>query len=137
MNDSVANHTGRYLIVFQPTEEIVEGAKAMIAKGLLDKHRPDALIGLHIVSFMESGTVISRPGLMWAGSDAFDVSFSGAGGHGGMMGRRGNVLAAPVFFVERLHTVVEGVEYGGVPCPRTVLTIRRDGAGNVVPPRVI
>src|SRR6267378_4606628 len=131
--DRVADLSGRYVFVFQPAEEIVEGAKAMIAKGLLDKHHPDAVIGLHIVSFPESGTVISKPGLMWSGSDAFDVSFSGPGGHGGMMGRRGNVLAAQAFFIERLHTVVEGLEQEGVQCHTTVGNITSDGAWNIVP----
>jgi amidohydrolase len=124
---------GRYLFVFQPAEEIVSGAKAMIARGLLDDHQPDSVIGLHIVSFMESGTVISRPGLMWAGSDAFEVSFAGPGGHGGMMGRLGNVLAAQAFFIERLHTVVDGLEEEGVQCHTTVGSISSDGAWNIVP----
>jgi amidohydrolase len=131
--DRVSDLRGRYLFVFQPAEEIVSGAKAMIARGLLDDHQPDAVIGLHIVSFMESGTVISRPGLMWAGSDAFEVSFAGPGGHGGMMGRRGNVLAAQAFFIERLHTVVEGLEEEGVQCHTTVGNISSDGAWNIVP----
>src|SRR5437870_3771654 len=135
--DRIWDVGGKYLFVFQPAEEIVEGAKAMIARGLLDDHRPDAVIGLHIVSFMESGTVISRPGLMWSGSDAFDVSFSGPGGHGGMMGRRGNVLAAQAFFVERLHTVVEGLEHEGVQCHTTVGNIASDGAWNIVPRGVL
>jgi amidohydrolase len=125
--------TGRYLFVFQPAEEIVSGAKEMIARGLLDQHHPDSVIGLHVVSFMESGAVITRPGLMWAGSDAFDVDFAGPGGHGGMMGRRGNVLAAQAFFVERLHTVVEGLEQEGVQCHTTVGNIISDGAWNIVP----
>src|SRR4029077_19078521 len=78
--------SGRFLFVFQPAEEIVSGAKAMIAKGLLDDHHPDSVIGLHVTSFTEAGTVITRPGLMWAGSDAYEISFAGPGGHGGMMG---------------------------------------------------
>src|SRR5690349_7891383 len=135
--DRIWDVGGKYLFVFQPAEEIVEGAKAMIARGLLDEHRPDSVIGLHIVSFMESGTVISRPGLLWAGSDAFDVKFSGPGGHGGMMGRRGNVLAAQAFFVERLHTVVEGLEQEGVQCHTTIGNISSDGAWNIVPRGVL
>jgi amidohydrolase len=135
--DSVLEVGGKYLFVFQPAEEIVEGAKAMIARGLLDEHRPDAVIGLHIVSFMESGTVVSRPGLLWSGSDAFDIKFSGPGGHGGMMGRRGNVLAAQAFFVERLHTVVEGLEHEGVQCHTTIGNIASDGAWNIVPRGVL
>ena len=128
---------GKYLFVFQPAEEIVEGAKAMIARGLLDDHRPDAVLGLHIASFLQSGTVVSRPGLLWAGSDAFDVRFAGPGGHGGMMGRRGNVLAAQAFFIERLHTVVEGLEHEGVQCHTTVGNIASDGAWNIVPRGVL
>ncbi len=135
--DRVWDIRGRYLFVFQPAEEIVEGAKAMIAKGLLDDHHPDSVIGLHVTSFLESGTVISRPGLMWAGSDAFEIGFSGPGGHGGMMGRRGNVLAAQAFFIERLHTVVEGLEQDGVQCHTTVGDIRSDGAWNIVPRGVL
>ena len=135
--DRIWGVSGKYLFVFQPAEEIVEGAKAMIAHGLLDDHRPDSVIGLHIASFLESGTVISRPGLLWAGSDAFDVRFSGPGGHGGMMGRRGNVLAAQAFFVERLHTVVEGLEEEGVQCHTTVGNISSDGAWNIVPRGVL
>ncbi|HMJ40609.1 MAG TPA: M20 family metallopeptidase [Verrucomicrobiae bacterium] len=135
--DRIWDIRGRYLFVFQPAEEIVEGAKAMIAKGLLDDHHPDSVIGLHVTSFMESGTVISRPGLMWAGSDAFEIGFSGPGGHGGMMGRRGNVLAAQAFFIERLHTIVEGLELDGVQCHTTVGDIRSDGAWNIVPRGVL
>jgi amidohydrolase len=109
----------------------------MIARGLLDDRKPDVVIGLHVVSFMESGTVITRPGLLWAGSDAFDVRFAGPGGHGGMMGRRGNVLAAQAFFVERLHTIVEGLEHDGVQCHTTVGNISSDGAWNIVPRGVL
>jgi amidohydrolase len=135
--DRIWDVNGKYLFVFQPAEEIVEGAKLMIARGLLNDQHPDYVIGLHIASFLQSGTVVTRPGLLWAGSDAFDVSFSGPGGHGGMMGRRGNVLAAQAFFVERLHTVVEGLEYDGVQCHTTVGNISSDGAWNVVPRGVL
>ena len=135
--DRIWDIGGRYVFVFQPAEEIVSGAKEMIAKGLLDDHHPDSIIGLHIASFLESGTVITKPGLMWAGSDAFEIGFSGPGGHGGMMGRRGNVLAAQAFFVERLHTVVEGLEADGVQCHTTIGDIRSDGAWNIVPRGVL
>jgi amidohydrolase len=128
---------GRYVFVFQPAEEIVEGARAMIAGGLLDDHRPDSVIGLHVTSFTESGTVITRPGLLWAGSDAFDVRFEGPGGHGGMMGRNGNVLAAQAFFVDHLHTVVEDLELDDTRCHVTVGNISSDGAWNVVPRGVL
>jgi amidohydrolase len=131
--DRIWDVGGRYLFVFQPAEEIVSGAKAMIAGGLLDEHHPDAVIGLHIVSFLESGTVVTKPGLLWAGSDAFDIGITGPGGHGGMMGRAGNVVAAQAFLIERLHTVVDGLEYEGAGCHTTVGSVISDGAWNIVP----
>jgi amidohydrolase len=131
--DRIEDVRGRYLFVFQPAEEIVSGAKAMIAGGLLDEHHADAILGLHIVSFLESGTVVTKPGLLWAGSDALDIEITGPGGHGGMMGRAGNVLAAQAFLIERLHSIVDGLEHDGASCHTTVGNVVSDGAWNIVP----
>ena len=125
---------GRYLFVFQPAEEIVSGARQMIANGLLEQHHADFAVGLHLAAWAESGAVITKPGLQWGGSDAFEITFRGPGGHGGMMGREGNVINAQAFLVERLRTVVEGLEWeDGTPCHTTIGDIRTDGAWNIVP----
>src|SRR6266699_3098619 len=71
---------GSYLFCFQPAEEIVSGAREMIAGGLFERHRPDVTIGLHMASWLPSGHVVTRPGLLWAGSDAFDITMRGPGG---------------------------------------------------------
>jgi metal-dependent amidase/aminoacylase/carboxypeptidase family protein len=47
------------------------------------------------------------------------------------------VLAAQAFFIERLHTVVEGLEADGVQCHTTVGDVRSDGAWNIVPRSVL
>jgi amidohydrolase len=129
---------GRYLFIFQPAEEIVSGARLMIANGLLDQHHADFAIGLHLAAWAESGTVITKPGLLWGGSDAFEVTFRGPGGHGGMMGRTGNVINAQAFLVERLMTIVEGLEWeDGTPCHTTIGDVRTDGSWNIVPRHAI
>ncbi|HEY4028148.1 MAG TPA: M20 family metallopeptidase [Candidatus Dormibacteraeota bacterium] len=125
--------TGSYLFCFQPAEEIVSGAREMIAGGLLERHHPDVTIGLHMASWLPSGHVTTRPGLLWAGSDAFDITMRGPGGHGGMMKRAGNVISAQAFLLERLHSVVEGLEHDGAGCHCTVGDVRTDGAWNIVP----
>jgi amidohydrolase len=125
--------TGSYLFCFQPAEEIVSGAREMIARGLFERHQPDVTIGLHIVSFIPSGQVMTRPGLLWAGSDAFEVTMRGPGGHGGMMKKAGNVISAQAFLLDRLHLVVEGLEHEGTACHCTVGDVRTDGAWNIVP----
>src|SRR2546430_2798879 len=128
--------TGSYLFCFQPAEEIVSGAREMIARGLFDRHHPDVTIGLHMASWLPSGHVTTRPGLLWAGADAFEIAMRGPGGHGGMMKRAGNVVSAQAFLLERLHTVVDGLELDGTGCHCTIGDVRSDGAWNVVPRRV-
>ena len=127
---------GRYLFVFQPAEEIVEGAKAMIERGFFNAHHPDAALALHITPFMESGTIAMKPGLQWGGSDAFEVILHGPGGHGGLIRREGNALAAQAFVVERLNSIVEGMEAEGAQALASVGDVRTDGLWNVVPRRV-
>ena len=124
---------GTYLFCFQPAEEIVSGAREMIARGILQRYRPEVTIGLHMASWLPSGHVMTRPGLLWAGSDAFDISMRGPGGHGGMMKRAGNVISAQAFLLERLHTVVDGLSCEGTDCHCTVGDVSTDGAWNVVP----
>ena len=124
---------GSYLFCFQPAEEIVSGARAMIARGLFEAHRPEVTIGVHMASWLPSGHVMTRPGLLWAGSDAFEVNLSGPGGHGGMIKKVGNVVSAQAFLLERLWNVVEGLEYEGTGCHCTVGDVRTDGAWNIVP----
>jgi len=129
--------TGSYLLCFQPAEEIVSGAREMIARGLFERHHPDVTIGLHMASWLPSGQVLTRPGLLWSGSDGFEIAMRGPGGHGGMMKRLGNVISAQAFLLERLHTVVDGLEYDGTGCHCTVGDIRTDGAWNIVPRSVL
>jgi amidohydrolase len=129
--------SGSYLFCFQPAEEIVSGARAMIANGLLEAHRPDVTLGLHMAAWLPSGSVMTRPGLLWAGSDAFEISLRGPGGHGGMIKRIGNVVSAQAFLLERLWSVVEGLEHEGTGCHCTVGDVRTDGAWNIVPRSVL
>src|SRR2546430_374086 len=124
--------TGSYLFCFQPAEEIVSGDREMIARGLFERQHPEVTVGLHMASWLPSGHVMTRPGLLWAGSDAFEIAMRGPGGHGGMMKRSGNVISAQAFVLERLHTVVDGLGYEGTGCHCTVGDVRTDGAWNVV-----
>jgi amidohydrolase len=136
LSENVDRLTGDYLFCFQPAEEIVEGAREMIARGLFQRWHPDVTIGLHMAAWVPSGAVVTRPGLFWGGSDFFDLSLQGPGGHGGMIKRIGNVVAAQAFLLERLHSIVDGLEHDGAGCHCTVGDVRTDGAWNIVPRNV-
>lgn len=77
-----AEWNGTLILVAQPAEERVRGAKAMVADGLYTRHDvpvPDYLLAMHTAP-APTGVVASRAGTQMAGSDNIDVSFKGVGG---------------------------------------------------------
>jgi hippurate hydrolase len=75
--------SGTLVAVFQPAEEIGEGAKAMIDDGLYERFpRPDHVIGLHDAAALPAGMVAYTEGFALANVDSVDVHVRGVGGHG-------------------------------------------------------
>ena len=74
-------------LMFQPAEEIFEGAADMISAGVLENPRVDAALMIHVMSGMplDVGTVIvSSPGVSAPAADVFEIRVSGKGCHGSM-----------------------------------------------------
>lgn len=73
---------GDVLLMFQPGEELGDGAKGMLAEGLLEVtgSRPVAAYGIHVVPG-EYGVFSTRAGALMAGAVEVDVKITGAGGH--------------------------------------------------------
>jgi amidohydrolase len=69
-------------LVFQPAEEALGGALAMIKDGVLDDPKPAAAFGLHLWSRLPLNQVIVQPGPLWASASMFDLTIHGKGGHG-------------------------------------------------------
>jgi amidohydrolase len=72
---------GRIKFVFQPAEEIVGGARAMIADGVLQDPHPDVTLGLHLWNSMPLGKLGVADGPVMAGSSVFTLKITGKGGH--------------------------------------------------------
>lgn len=75
---------GRVKLVFQPAEEGLGGAQAMIADGVMEDPRPAASFGMHIWSRLPLNQVVVQEGPLWAGADIVDLVITGRGGHGAM-----------------------------------------------------
>ncbi|PRA78466.1 M20 family metallopeptidase [Microbacterium sp. MYb66] len=73
---------GDVLLMFQPGEELGDGAKRMLAEGLLETtgSRPVAAFGIHVVPG-EYGIFSTRAGALMAGAIEVEVTITGAGGH--------------------------------------------------------
>jgi amidohydrolase len=76
------NFEGCVHFIFQPAEEAIGGAKAMIADGLFDQFPCDSIFGMHNSPGLPAGQFAIRPGAMMAGGALFDLKISGKGAHG-------------------------------------------------------
>ncbi|WP_158882985.1 amidohydrolase [Amycolatopsis anabasis] len=98
--------SGTLLVVFQPGEEVGDGAAAMVRDGLFERAgKPDVVLGQHVVPG-PAGWVLTRPGVIMAATDALRITLHGKGGHGSRPETTVDpaVLAASV--VLRLQTIV-------------------------------
>ena len=73
---------GRVKLVFQPAEEGLGGAAAMIEDGVLAAPTPAAAFGLHLWSRLPLGKVVVQSGPLWACAGKFSLIVNGRGGHG-------------------------------------------------------
>jgi amidohydrolase len=124
---------GRYVLLFQPAEETVCGAQAMVDGGLLEEAPADVVVGLHVTSLAPTGVVATRPGVSMAGATSLRLVVNGSGGHGALDPRQGNVVLAAARLADRLHHVVEGLGTDGTACVCSPGVIAGGSAPNVVP----
>ena len=76
------NFDGTVHFIFQPAEEGIGGAKAMVEDGLFKRFPCDAIFGMHNRPGMPLGKFAVRSGPMMAGGAFFDIDIEGRGSHG-------------------------------------------------------
>ncbi|GLS44954.1 M20 aminoacylase family protein [Methylobacterium brachythecii] len=72
---------GTAVFVFQPAEEGLGGARAMIADGLFEKFPVDEIFAIHNNPNGPHGKILVRPGPAMAAADFFDIRITGRGAH--------------------------------------------------------
>lgn len=95
---------GNIRLIFQPAEEIAQGAKAMVKQGAVDN--VDNVFGMHIWSTTPSGKVSCNVGGTFASADLLVVKFKGRGGHGSMPEATVDAAIVASSFVMNLQAVV-------------------------------
>jgi len=95
---------GTVKLIFQPAEEIVEGAKKMLDEGVLDG--VDAILGIHIWSQFPAGKVSLEPGPRFAAGDRFKITVKGKGSHGAVPHLGIDAIVAASAIVMNLQTIV-------------------------------
>ncbi len=103
MKDQLA---GTLIFVFQPAEEVVMGALAMIDDGLFEKYPADRVIGTHLWTQIPTGMNVVKRTTVFASSDQFRLTVHGKGGHGAMPHKTIDPVAAIAEIITTAQTVV-------------------------------
>ena len=126
---------GTVNFVFQPGEEGMGGALAMLADGLLERFPSEELYGLHNRPGMRVGHFSITPGTAMAGGAFFDITVKGRGAHGAWPNSAIDPVVAACHIGTALQTVVAR---NLAPSDMGVLSITRIDGGNaynVIPER--
>ena len=74
---------GTLMLIGQPAEETITGAKAMLGDGLFTRFpKPDMAVALHVGNELPAGTVGITPGVYNTNADSLRITIYGKGGHG-------------------------------------------------------
>ncbi|MFC5504099.1 MULTISPECIES: M20 aminoacylase family protein [Hyphomicrobiales] len=124
---------GTAIFVFQPAEEGLGGARAMLADNLFERFPCDEIYGIHNAPNLDPGQIAVFPGPAMAGADFFDIKITGKGSHGAMphVGRDPVIVA--ISLAAALQTIVSR---NADPREAAVLSITQIHAGsayNVIP----
>lgn len=108
MQDQLA---GEVLFIFQPAEEGAPegetgGAQEMLAQGVFDDFRPDAVVGLHVSAALNVGQVSVRAGPMMAASDEFEITLRGVQTHGSRPWNGVDPIVAAADLVSTAQTII-------------------------------
>ena len=136
LNESRQDLSGTIKFVFQPAEEGLGGAKAMIEEGILRDPVPDISLALHLWNEKPLGWIGITDGPMMSASETFKVKITGKGGHGGKPHEAVDPIVAAAGVINALQSVVSRevppLDSGVI----TVSSIHGGEAHNVIPEEV-
>jgi hippurate hydrolase len=128
---------GTLVMIAQPAEERVLGARAMIADGLFKRFpRPDFAVAIHDTPLLAAGRVGHRPGFALANVDTVEVTIHGKGGHGAAPHQTVDPVVIAARTVMTLQTLVSREVNPIEPAVVTVGSIHGGTKSNIVPDEV-
>ena len=125
--------SGTLVLVAQPAEEIVAGARAMFADGLYTRFpKPDFAVALHTTSLLPAGNIGYGEGPRYASVSSMDILVRGFGGHGSAPHTTKDPVVLASQVVLALQTIVSREIKPGVPAVVTVGTIHGGLKRNII-----
>lgn len=124
---------GTVMLIGQPSEETLDGARAMLADGLYERFgQPDMAIGLHDTPALATGTVGLTAGPAYAAVTSIDVTIRGVGGHGARPHVTRDPIVMAAQFINQLQTIVSRQQNPVDPAVVTVGSIHGGTKRNII-----
>jgi amidohydrolase len=127
---------GNIKLFFEPAEETTGGARLMIADGVLENPKVDAVIGLHVHEGIEVGKIGIKEGVVHAASNPFTIKINGRGGHGAHPDTTIDPIVIACNLINTLQTVISRELSPTDPAVLTIGYIHGGTAQNIIPEEV-
>jgi hippurate hydrolase len=128
---------GTAMLVGQPSEETIDGAKAMVADNIYQRFgTPTYAVALHDSAEKAAGTVSVTSGPALASATSIDVTMRGVSGHGAIPQLTKDPVVMAAEFIMELQTIVSRQEDPSSPTVVTVGDIHGGTRRNIIPTEV-
>jgi hippurate hydrolase len=128
---------GTLVLIGQPSEETIDGARAMLADGLYQRFgTPDFVVSEHDSSTYAAGSIALKAGALAASSTSIDVTMRGVGTHGSAPQNGKDPILMAAEFVVLAQTIVSRQIDPQQPAVLTVGTIHGGAKRNIIPEEV-
>jgi amidohydrolase len=125
---------GTLILIGQPAEETISGAKRMIEDGLMTRFpKPDIALALHVGNQLPAGKVGVGPGYRFSNADSLRITIYGKGGHGSMPNTTVDPIVIAARTVVALQTIVSREVKPGEVAVVTIGYIQAGTKNNIIP----
>ncbi len=133
LTEARAGLAGTFKLVFQPAEEGLGGARAMVADGALEGPVPVASFGMHLWNTKPLGWIASTDGPVMSAADRFTVKLHGRGGHAASPKESRDPVVAAAHIISALQSVVSRNVDALDQAVLSVTSIHAGTAFNIIP----
>jgi amidohydrolase len=128
--------SGNLFLVFQPAEELLIGAPAMLKDGALEGVKADVAFAVHLMNRLPAGNVAVRSGPAMTSADKLELSVTGRGGHGANPHQAIDPVVASAQIITALQTLVSRETPPLATAVLSITTLKAGTAFNIIPDTV-
>ena len=120
------------LLIFQPGEEIVDGAPSIIRTGIFEKYNVKGIYGLHMFPDVDAGKIACRKGPLMAESGELDVTIHGKSAHAGKYHEGIDSIVIASLLISNYQSIISRMISPMQPCVLNIGEIHGGTVRNIV-----